>query len=208
MHYASLLDLAFENAHCIEHAVADIQNLKRNSYVAGNRLYSRYLYDDRIVNRIAKIILERDQVAISILKRSFASLADYDHRVFRGESAMNASLAGTARFRCHHQLLSQAPSPEDYNAFGYEDIGWSMVPMESMAKRVSIPTPNLTALIDEWSEFMDCDYRSHGRTLQTFSSKRITSDCNFLAEVGMLPFLSLESAIKDVTDRTDSQPGV
>lgn len=163
--YDSLLHMAFENTHCIEHAVADLENLKTHKYQAGGSLYSSNLYTNTITQRISAIVHDRDTISQAVLGRRFASLSDYDKRVFGASGAPEETLAGHANFRIHHNALSKAPNPEAWGAFGYEDIGWSLVTLESFGKYYGIHTPDLSKLIEEWSHFTGQDYRVCGRTL-------------------------------------------
>ena len=165
--YSSMLHLGFENAHCIEHAVVDLYNLQKEKYQTGNFLYSPELYDKEVLAKVEQILNERDQIANRVVGRSFASLKDYDIRVFGSGGNPDLALAGTSAFRITHDSLSKAPSMLRTTAFGYEDIGWSMVTLESFAKAFAINTPNLTTLINEWNYFMGCDYRTAGRTINT-----------------------------------------
>jgi hypothetical protein len=163
----TFLHLAFENAHCIEHAVADLANLKLEKYRHDTRLYDRCRYTASITNRIGKLVAERDAISMRCLGRRFLSLADYDRLVFPSRDGSLLAVAGLPEYRIYHERLRCAPSPESYNAFGFEDVGWSMVTMESVARHMGMATPHLTLLIDEWCMYVQVDYRSAGRTLKS-----------------------------------------
>ena len=147
--YESMLHLAFENTHCIEHAVVDLHNLQRNRYIAGKKLYSHELYEPAVLQRIDNVALDRDRISQVVLGKRFASLKEYDLRVFGSLGSPGSDLAGTSEFRTLHSALSRAPNPESWGAFGYEDTGWSMVTLESFGKAFNISTPSLSKLIDE-----------------------------------------------------------
>jgi|GEM_PF-4772309 len=162
--YESMLHLAFENTHCIEHAVVDLYNLQRNRYIAGKKLYSQELYKPEVLKRIDDVASDRDKISQMVLGKRFASLKEYDLRVFGDFGSPGFDLAGTSEFRTLHSALSKAPSPESWGAFGYEDTGWSMVTLESFGKAFNLSTPSLSKLIDDWNRYSGCDYREAGRT--------------------------------------------
>lgn len=164
--YQSMLHLAFENAHCIEHAVVDLENLNRDAYQAGRHLYSPQLYTEVMIARMNTIITERDRVAERVLQQQFTSLSGYDQKIF-GTGAVASAAVGTSAFRIQHPGLSKAPSLLKTTAFGYEDIGWSLVTLESVAKYYGISVPEVTRLIEEWNAYSRCDYRVQGRTLSS-----------------------------------------
>ena len=165
--YESMIHLAFENTHCVEHAVVDLGNLRRGLYSGQKNLYSETLYRPEAVEQINCIVTERDLIAKSVVGRSFASLADYDLRIFGASGSPGASLAGMAQYRIEHVALARAPSPDWWGAFGFEDNGWSMVTMESLAKLFNIETPRLSRLVDSWNHYSGTDYRAVGRTCAT-----------------------------------------
>ena len=167
--YPSMLHLAFENAHCIEHAVVDLHNLRRGKYDAQGKLYSTHLYPEEAIRRIDAVVTDRDRIAMAILGRHFLSLSDYDLRVFSSAGAPDFGFAGTPEFRIRHRFLSQAPNPEPWGAFGFEDIGWSMVTLESLGSLFGIRHPALSDLIDDWNTFTGCDYRVLGRTVSSLN---------------------------------------
>lgn len=162
--YDSMLHLAFENTHCIEHAVVDLANLRSGKYTAGGKLYSPELYKPEVLSRINAVAADRDRVSQAVLGKNFASLKEYDLRVFNQSGSPGSSIAGQADFRIHHDALSKAPNPESWGAFGYEDNGWSMVTLESFGKLFNVATPALSSLIDDWNAYAKCDYRIVGRT--------------------------------------------
>lgn len=162
--YDSMLHLAFENTHCIEHAVVDLANLRSGKYRAGGKLYSKELYKPEVLNRIDAVAADRDRISRTVLGKNFASLKEYDLRVFNQGGSPGSSIAGQADFRIYHDSLSKAPNPERWGAFGYEDNGWSMVTLESFGKLFNVPTPALSSLIDDWNAYTKCDYRIVGRT--------------------------------------------
>lgn len=168
-HYETMIHLAFENTHCIEHAVVDLGNLRLGLYTGDKNLYSRALYRKDALERIDRIVCERDLVARRVVGRSFASLAEYDTRVFGVSTAPGDDLAGTVTYRIEHDALGRAPSPEWWGAFGFEDNGWSMVTLESVGRLFNIHTPELSRLIDEWCRFGRTDYRKVGRTLTSLA---------------------------------------
>jgi hypothetical protein len=102
-----------------------------------------------------------------VVGSDFASLADYDAQVFGSGGAPSLALAGRADFRIEHESLRRAPAPEYWGAFGYEDTGWSMVTLESLARVFRIPTPALSRLIDDWCIYSGVDLRMHGRTCRS-----------------------------------------
>jgi len=166
--YPNMLHLALENTHCIEHAVVDLYNLKKENYSdTSNKLYSETLYKNECISRIESIVNERNKISQKLVGRIFYSLKDYDVKVFGINSqSTNLADAGTEKYRIQHKYLSQAPNLSKTTAFGYEDIGWSMVTLESLAKAFSIESPELSALIDEWNQYMNEDYRKVGRTIE------------------------------------------
>lgn len=176
--FAGWLPLAFENVHCIEHAVADLANLKKLHYSNPTLLYSEDAYDAEITGRISRISLERDVIAQKIVGRCFSSLTDYDHNVFPTLHDDLKSLAGLEKYRQHHEALRHAPAPDVVGAFGYEDIGWAMVPMESVAKSVGVDTPHLSALINNWNELQGVNYRKVGRIIRPEDVKALLLDMN------------------------------
>lgn len=170
---SSLLELAFENTQSIIHAVQDLYNLKNGKY-AKNGFGSRYdvdVYTDEMVARVNRIIQERDKVSLFYLNKRFRNIEDYDSASNKNFKKSEGIEYGTALYRRSHTVLNSVPRPSIYYAHGYEDIGWSMVPLESIAIYAGIPTPNLTALINEWCAYMHNDYRKSGRTIESLNLK-------------------------------------
>lgn len=163
----SMLDLAFENINSILHAVQDLANLKNGAYRHGGSLYAPAVYTDAMVRRISCTVAERDLVAQRFVETRFRSLVQFDGTTFYDAVAASVAPAGTAAYRHAHPLLTTIPRPTAFTAHGYEDIGWSMVPLESFAAELGIKTPVLSALIAEWNLFMSADYRSVGRTTKS-----------------------------------------
>ena len=179
--YPNMLHLAFENTHCIEHAVVDLYNLKNKNYSnTSSKLYSETLYKNECISRIERIVIERNKVSQKLVGKAFYSLRDYDVKVFGNAQSTNLNDAGTEKYRIEHKCLSKAPNLSTTTAFGYEDIGWSMVTLESLAITYGIDTPELSALINEWNEYMNCDYRQIGRTIQKLDLlKNVEEIANF-----------------------------
>lgn len=204
--YPSMLHLAFENVHCVEHAVADLYNLQRKRYQPGGRLYSPELYPPEVVDRINKVVCDRDSIAQQVVHQKFTSLRDYDIRVFGHEGHPGHEMAGTNNFRIKHSSLSKAPNPEEWNAFGYEDVGWSMVTLESFGIFFGVGTPHLSSLINDWNLYMACDYRQAGRTISTLRLVRDQNKICSVKELNWLPdFFHTEMGI--YTGKVDTVAG-
>lgn len=174
---SSMLGLAFENTQSIVHSVQDLENLLLGNYGV-NGIGSRYdkcSYTDMMVKNINEIIVERDEVSHYYLGLKFKSLADYDIASNKKFKTGLSIEYGTALYRQEHNILNTVPRPSIYYAHGYEDIGWSMVPLESFAKKAGIKTPNLSKLIDRWSFFMSNDYRANGRTIESLGLSDINN---------------------------------
>lgn len=164
---SNMLELAFENTQSIIHAVQDLENLKRGKY-GENGFGSRYdsdIYTDEMVARVNKIVKERDAVSLFYFDRKFRNVFDYDASSNKNFKMGLSIEYGTAQYRQEHTILRSVPRPSIYYAHGYEDVGWSMVPLESMAHIAKINTPYLSSLIDEWCSFMHNNYRKNGRTV-------------------------------------------
>jgi hypothetical protein len=165
--YETMLHLAFENAHCVEHSVVDLENVSARRYASPNKIYSQGLYTDQAIRRIDAVLADRDNIASAVVGGQFASLRQYDLAVFGGYASSDPSLAGTQDFRIHHANLMHAPSPMSWGAFGFEDTGWSMVTLESFARLFGVQSPSLTKLIDDWCARTQTDYRVTGRTVRS-----------------------------------------
>ena len=168
----SMLHLAFENINSILHSVQDLQNLRSREYGRPGYLYDPTAYTDRMVKRINAIAKERDVIARTLDNVSFRSLEEFDGSTFRNSVAQSGTICGTAIYRHEHPLLRSIPRPSVYTAHGYEDVGWSMVPMESLASSLRIRTPSLTELINEWNSYMNVDYRRVGRSVSSLRLRK------------------------------------
>jgi hypothetical protein len=162
--YPTTLHLAFENINSIVHAVQDLECLKRGLFESPGSLYDAETYTAGIVKRINQVTHDRDAVARRYSQHRFRSLRDFDGSIFRTSSQYSP---GTPRYRHHHPLLSTVPRPSVYTAHGYEDVGWSMVPVESAGRMAGVATPSLSALIDDWNLYMGVDYRLIGRSARS-----------------------------------------
>ncbi|WP_371171200.1 hypothetical protein [Aliiroseovarius sp. 2305UL8-7] len=162
-YYDSFLRLCMENVHSIEHAVADIVNLRYGNYDQPGRLYSSVNYTQAICRRISNIASERDRISLCLFGQSFVSLGAYDEVVFPSKFEEVAALSGSNKYRNEHEILKWAPSPDRISAFGYEDVGWAMVPLEQIGLLLGVESPALAALIDDWTTFCGTDFRAHGR---------------------------------------------
>jgi hypothetical protein len=161
----STLELAFENINSIVHAVQDLECLKAGLFEGNSSsLYDAIAYQPRMIERINAIALERDAIAARYTPRRYRDLATFDATTFRTATGL---VPGTAAYRHHHSLLSTVPRPSIFTAHGYEDVGWAMVPLESLGRQAGIASPALSALIDEWSHLMHTNYRAVGRTAQS-----------------------------------------
>lgn len=161
----STLELAFENINSIVHAVQDLECLKAGLF-DGSRsgLYDVSSYQPAMIGRINAIVRERDLIAARYTNRRYRDLATFDATTFQTTTDL---APGTASYRHHHGLLSTVPRPSVFTAHGYEDIGWAMVPMESLGRQAGIACPELSALIDDWNGLMRTDYRAVGRTARS-----------------------------------------
>ena len=164
---SSCVDLAFENINSILHVVQDLVNLKKNKYDKIGQLYGRETYTPEMVGRIIELVRERDQVALYFTSRRPRTLEVFDGSTFFNQTINGQLEGGSAEYRHHHPMLSKIPTPLWYSAHGYEDIGWSIVPLESFGAAVGVKTPQLTRVINEWNALMNTDYRRVGRTAQS-----------------------------------------
>jgi len=167
----TLLHLAFENIQSIVHAVQDLYNLKKGYYTNPKYLYSPLTYTPEIVERINKVVEERDLIAATFGIHGLRSLKEFDNSTFITSKV--AYPVGTAYYRHVHPLLSKLPAPPYYKCHGFEDVGWSMVTLESFGLLAKVLHPELTSLIDEWNILMKVDYRRVGRTVQTLDIAHI-----------------------------------
>lgn len=161
--HKNYFDLAFENVHSILHAVQDIVNLKSGNYQmikSQNRLYSDATYSNQMICKVNQIVGIRDRISAHYTSKLFRGLGDYDNAAF---STVSVHRKGTARYRNDHIVLNKLPTPLIFNCCGYEDIGWSMVPMEALGMMAGVNTGILSALINEWNDFMKVNYRFTGR---------------------------------------------
>ena len=117
------------------------------------------------MDRVNNITRERDTISLRLLGKCFRNLVEYDRAADRQK--FGAGYYGTALYRQENVMLRSVPRPAIYYAHGYEDVGWSLVPLESVAKLLNIVSPQLSILIDEWCEFMSHDYRKTGRTIRS-----------------------------------------
>jgi len=161
----SVFDLAFENINSILHAVQDLENLKRRKYFFEAPLYCADTYNSDMVERINEISKERNLIAQYFVGYSPRPLEVYDNSVFFEKT--NINFGGSPSFRIEHSILKEIPRPRWYSAHGYEDVGWSIVPLESFGRAGHLSTPNVSRLINEWNSFMKVDYRSIGRTIES-----------------------------------------
>lgn len=68
-----------------------------------------------------------------------------------------------------------------------EDVPYSLVPLESLAKELSIETPNISAIIDLANTVFDTDYRENGRTADKLGLKGLSiEEINKLVNEGNL----------------------
>jgi len=74
--------------------------------------------------------------------------------------------AGTPEFRLHNQQMKYRFAPETYRASGYEDVGWSLVPLEKLGLVLGVNVENISKLIDDWNQFAKINYRMVGRNLE------------------------------------------
>ena len=58
--------------------------------------------------------------------------------------------------------------PSMQNRYIYEDVPMSLVPLASMAKEFSLPTPTIDAVVQLASTIMGIDFVKEGRTVEKF----------------------------------------
>ncbi len=167
--FPSELDLSFENVNSIVHAVQDLHNLSIRSYgdQGYGSLYGTDSYHQTMESQITSIVNERNAVARVYSSRKFRSLREFDLSTFRRNDVDDHLYDSSVSFRQQHDVLSLVPKPTWYNAHGYEDVGWSLVPMESFGRLANVRTPQLSSLIDQWTRLMRVDYRRHGRDVES-----------------------------------------
>lgn len=167
----SELDLSFENINSILHAVQDLENLRNNIYLeqGTGSLYSAKTYVKSMVDKIEKIVLERNSVADKYSSEKYRSLIDFDLSTFKIADKEKHDYLDSISYRHEHKILKEIPNPTWYNAHGYEDIGWSLTTLESFGDFANVPTPYLSKLIDDWNQFSRIDYRKQGRTIKSLS---------------------------------------
>jgi hypothetical protein len=129
--------------------------------VAGS-LYDTETYTAVTVQRIDAVTADRDAVAARFTRHRYRNLATFDGSTFR--TTVSGARPGTPRYRHQHPLLSTVPRPLPSTAHGYEDVGWSMVPLEGLARATHVQTPALSKLIDDWNAYTGTDYRAVGRS--------------------------------------------
>lgn len=168
--HPTTLQLAFENINSVVHAVQDLACLRSDLFGRPGSLYDRETYTADIVARIDRVVRDRDAVATRYSTQAYRNLREFDASTFRTGSAHSP---GTAEYRHRHPLLSTVPRPSAFTAHGYEDVGWSMVPLESAGRVAGVRTPNLTALIDDWNRYMGVNYRMVGRTAASLGLTRL-----------------------------------
>ncbi len=173
----SMLELAFENTQSIVHAVQDLYCLKKGLYsIRGfSSRYDGCVYTPEIVDRVNNITKERDAISFRLLGRCFRNLVEYDRAADRQK--LGTGYYGTALYRQENAILRSVPRPAIYYAHGYEDVGWSLVPLESVARLLNLASPQLSILIDEWCEFMSHDYRKTGRTIRSLGLYKGANGC-------------------------------
>jgi len=192
--YRSMFHLAFECAHCVEHAVMDLLNIKVGRYDTNEQehknqtcgLYHESSYTDSGIKIIEDILRERDAISRVACGHSFMSLKDYDVKVFDHGSPTRVE-PGTVEYRTKHTGLSSAPPLSRSTAFGYEDVLCCLVPLESFAGTLGVRTPKLSTLIDQWCAVMEVDYRAVGRTISSLGLSRVYTQSGPPEVSGWLP---------------------
>lgn len=158
---SSIWDIAFQNLNAISHAVTDFDAVFERKFILGQPHYTKDTYTPLTVENINRIIAERDILTQKILGKVFPSLRAHEKSSY-GSKGME-DILGTAIFRLENKILVNRPAPEMYRASGFEDIGWSLVPMEEVATMFKVPMPYTSNLINKWSQKVGVNYRKVGR---------------------------------------------
>lgn len=159
----SLWDISFQNINAISHAVTDLFALQENKYIIGTPHYTPLTYTPKIVDIINKVIGDRDLITRHILGCSYLSLGQHEARSYGADGLED--ILGTHLFRFENRILKNRPAPVWYRMSGFEDIGWSIVPMEEVARHFGIKVKYVTSLINAWISLTNIDYRKYGRHL-------------------------------------------
>jgi hypothetical protein len=165
------LELAFENVNSILHAVQDLECMIQGRFSQPGFLYSPQTYTLPMVDRINAVVKERDLIAYKLTGKKYRNLLEFDSSTFY--TPPPSPPPATPEYRHHHPLLSTVPRPEVFTAHGYEDIGWSLVPIEACGKLFNIPTPAISSLINDWNSFSKVNYRFGGRSIDFLGISKI-----------------------------------
>jgi len=182
-----LLHVAFQNLNSIGHACVDLKALRLDSYILGQPHYTPKTYTEDVVQRILLVAEESNSISKAVANFMPKSLAEHDLTSYSGGRL--DEIAGTARFRLESSIAKHRLAPPRFRASGYEDAGWSLVPLEQLGRFIDIKTPNLTRLIDEWCMLTGVQYRRLGRNfIKTLEALIVSIDTpDFCRFIGMRP---------------------
>lgn len=161
----SLWDISFQNLNAISHAVTDLYALKHNKFKIGTPHYTVETYTPKTVEMIKNIIKERDMITNRLMGCVYPSLEEHESKSYGAQGLLD--ILGTNIYRYENSILKNRPAPEWYRASGFEDVGWSITPMEELAIKMNIDVPYTTSLINAWNNFAAVDYRKIGRRLDS-----------------------------------------
>ena len=159
---SSVLETSLSNIGMILHCAPIMMNI---GWIESPSVDFNYYYDGispSIAHFLEKLDYERVNVA-SKLGIRVETLVEWLKRTYNS--------SGNSIYECikNTEAYKKIDAPHTIrHRYIFEDVPCGLVPVEYVAKKVGVETPNIKLVIDLASSVMDYDFRSNGRQYDTF----------------------------------------
>lgn len=145
------------NVGMILHCAPVMMNV---GWIESDKVIFKYYYDGishSVAHLLEKIDTERQAVA---------KAGGFDIESVREWLIRTYDVTGETLYECirNNEAYREIDAPPTINTrYIFEDVPNGLVPVEAMGNEYSIPTPNITTIINLACSVMDVDYRENGR---------------------------------------------
>ena len=157
----TVLESALHNPNLIVHTVGAIMSVARIEYSKGD--FS--MYEEAFTPCIWSLLVRLDEEKHAVVDKlglRFQSFVDG----FSFRTSEENSQDSLSAFK-HYTTAGRPPGPSDPRTrYITEDVPMGLCLLESCGRKVAVPTPVCSALIDIASALHETDYRRAGRTLE------------------------------------------
>lgn len=157
----SFIETSFGNIGMVLHPLPMLMNF---GAVEGNRVFK--YYKEGITPTISCIIERMDLERLEVACKMGYKLESIVEWMIRNYHTKGDGLYEHLQDNKYYEDIVAPASA--YNRYIEEDVPYGLVPLEDIAKKLSVKTPVITEVISFASVVMNCDYRKQGRLCKLY----------------------------------------